>query len=273
MPLGICPLCLGQKELVDSHFIPAAAYKPLYATGLPVNEPMVMTSKRVFQSSRQIKAQTFCEDCEDQFNKGGESWVLDKLATLTDFPLREMVIASGAVFEEPDFRAFSCDCTPGFKVEKLVHFAVGIFWKSAACKWNMSDGPVNRIVLGPYEEPIRQFVHGSAPFPMDVCLVTYLDSSLPPLIAITPPRQFKSKSFHLFGFYINGLQCLLCVGKQAPIEFTEACIASGPGHPVFLVPDAGNKMFAVLKPFTKNSKLSKNIRKTFEQGKTRQGKE
>ena len=272
MAPGTCLLCQLPKDLADSHFLPAAAYKALYATGLPVNEPMVTTSKRVFQSSRQITAHRFCSECEDRFNSGGESWMLDKLATLSVFPLREMVLASSPIIDEADFKVFSCDRVPEFKIEKLVHFAVGLFWKSAACTWPMLDGPVNRIDLGPYLEPIRRFVHGTGPFPQNVCLVVYLDSSTPPLIAMTPPRKFQNELFHLFVFYINGLQCMLCVGKRAPGSYGDMSIASGPGHPIFLMPEVGNRFFEVMKPYTQNSRPSTRIMKTLEEWKKLRGR-
>ena len=260
------------KDLVESHFMPAAAYKSLHATGLPVNEPMVMTGKHIFQSSRQITTEALCRDCEGRFNSGGEAWMVDRLATLTAFPLRDMVLASQPILKEPDFAAFSCDRIPDFKLEKLLHFALGLFWKSAAITWPMRDGPVNRIELGPYLEPLREFVLGTAPFPKGMCLIAFLDSSTPPLVAMTPPRQFNNEFFHLFVFYVNGLQCMLCVGKRAPAEFWHSCIATAPGHPIFLLPEAGNKMFAVMKPYTKNSVPSKRILQTLEDWKKLRGK-
>src|SRR5580692_12010740 len=101
MPVGTCPLCTNTKDLVDSHFLPAASYRPQYAKGLKINEPMVVTAKRVFQSSRHITAHAFCGDCEDIFNKNGESWVMDKLATLAAFPLREMILNASPIEVEP----------------------------------------------------------------------------------------------------------------------------------------------------------------------------
>jgi hypothetical protein len=272
MPIGRCALCQVQKELVDSHFLPAASYKALRAAGFDVNEPMVMTHKRVFQSSRQITAHVFCVECEDVFNRRGETWVLDKLATLKAFPLRDMVIASQAIVDEPDFKAFSCSAIPGFQTDNVVHLALGIFWKAAAYSWKILGGRLPRLELGLYEEPLRQFVLGNKQFPEDVCLVIYLDSSTPPLIATTPPRRFRRDDFHLHSFYMNGMQCCLCVGKQAPVEFREACIATGPGHPIFLIPEAGRTMFAAMQPFTKNSALSKGMLKTFEQWKSLRGR-
>jgi hypothetical protein len=265
MPSGICALCKQDKNLVDSHFLPAATYRPLHASGLPVNDPMVMTHKRVYQSSRQITAQAFCNDCETCFNQRGESWVLSKLATPTSFSLRDIVTATPPEINEPDFRAFACNKIPEFRFERVVHFSMGLFWKAAAYTWNIIDGPLPRIKLGPYEEPIREFVLGIAAFPKNICLVTYLDASNPPLIATTPPRKFQKQDFHLFGFYINGLECLLCVGKKAPVEVADLCLATSPHHPVFVVPETGNKMFKALSPLTSKSKLSNGMRRTFEQ--------
>ena len=272
MPVGTCRLCKLEKDLVNSHFLPAALYKPLHAEGLDVNEPMMITAKRVIQSSRQITAHTFCAGCEAIFNNGGEAWVLHKLATLTVFPLRDMVLTSPPMIDESDFKVFSCDRIAGFQTEKVVHLAMGIFWKATVGTWNITDGPPPRIELGPYEEPIRQFVLGAGPFPTYVCLVAFLDASTPPLIAITPPRRFRREEFHLFAFYMNGLQCLLCVGKKAPLQFWDSCMATAPHHPIFLVPEAGNSMFEVMKPFTTKSRPSKGILKTFEQWKTLRGK-
>jgi len=86
--------------------MPAATYKPLHAQGLPVDEPMVMTSKKIFQSSRQITGRNLCSDCEHLLNEGGEMWVVDKLATLSSFPLRDMVYRAPTLFNEPDFKVF-----------------------------------------------------------------------------------------------------------------------------------------------------------------------
>ena len=166
-----------------------------------------------------------------------------KLATLTAFPLRDMALATIPINDEPDFKAFSCDAIPDFQVQKIVHLALGIFWKSAVRTWNMIDGAINRIDLGPYQEPVRQFLYGTGPFPENMYLMAYLDASNPPLVAMSSPRRFLSEKFHLFIFYLNGLQCVLLVGKQIPEDYRASCIASAPDHPIFLVPSLGETMF------------------------------
>jgi hypothetical protein len=267
MPRGPCPLCQFDRELVDSHYIPAGAYKPLHASELPVNEPMVLTNKRIFQSSRQITAHAFCLDCERKLNREGEDWVLEKLAMVTSFPLRDMVTAALPILDEPDFKVFCAHTIPGFEMGKIIHLALGMFWKSAVRTWNMIDGPVERIELGPYQEPIREYLLGRRPFPKDMCLVTFLDSNTPPLIAVTPPRRFQNEGFHLFIFYMNGLKCMFCVGKQIPQDYRACCLASSPDHPIFLDSLSGESMLRAMKSSTRQSKPSKGVLETLEQWK------
>ena len=269
MPTGNCALCqLDGKELIDSHFFPAASYKAVYGKDLSVNEPMIVTEKRVIQSSRQITAHAFCRDCEDRFNKGGESWTIEKLATLSAFPMREMVLRSLAIHDEPGFKAFSCDRISELRSEKIIHFALGMFWKASGRTWNMLDGPIPRLEFGPYSEPIRKFVYGSDPFPKHVCLIVFLDSRTPSRIALTPPQRFEHAQCHLFGFYMNGMQCWLCVGKNAPACFQSSCMATGQDRAIFVVPDAGKSMFAIVKEAAKTSVPSRGVMKTFEQWKS-----
>lgn len=71
---------------------------------------------------------------------------------------------------------------------------------------------------------------------------------------------------------MNGLQCWLSVGKAAPKEFRDSCIAIAAGHPIFVVPDAGKSMFAVVKETAKKGTPSKGVLRTFEQWKTLHGK-
>ena len=105
------------------------------------------------------------------------------------------------------------------------------------------------------------------------CLVAYRGFELAAVdVAVTPPRQYRNDAFHLFVFYMNGLQFSLCVGKQAPLKFGEGCIATGPSHPIFLIPDAGKNMFAVLKELVRQSRPSKGILRTLEQWKALRGR-
>ena len=225
---------------------------------------MVLTHKRIIQSSRQITAQAFCHDCEQIFNRGGEAWVLEKLATLTSFPLRDMVMAATPAIDEQDFKAYCCSQIPTIDFTKIVHLTLGIFWKSSVRTWNMLDGPAQRISLGPYEERTRRYLIGAEPFPANMSLVTYLDAKTPPFLAAIPPRRFQGNGFRLFVLYLNGLQCSLCVGKGIPFEYRVTCLASAVEHPIFVLPSIGENILRVTKETVRNSKPSKGILSTFD---------
>jgi hypothetical protein len=225
---------------------------------------MVITNKRVIQTSRHITAHAFCADCEDVFDKGGEAWVLDKLATLKAFPLRDMVLAAPPVVDEPNLKGFYGDSIPGFQTEKLVHLAMGIFWKAAARTWNVIDGPLPRLELGPYKEPIRRFVLGELSFPQHMYLVTFLDSGTPPLIATNAPRRYQGKGCHVFGFYMNGLAYWLFVGKSAHAEVGGCCFSTAPGHPIFVISDAAQLMLGGLQNEVTRRRMSRGVMKTYE---------
>jgi len=273
MSRGTCALCRLEKDLVKSHFLPAGSYKPLHAERLIVNEPMVITRKRVIQTSRHITAHAFCADCEDVFDKGGEAWVLDKLATLTAFPLRDMVLAAPPVVDDPNIKGVYCDSILVFQTEQLVHLAMGIFWKATARSWNVIDGPLPQLELGPYKEPIRQFVLGAIPFPQNIQLIAFLDSGTPPFVATTSPRRYRESECHMFGLYLNGLQYWLFVGKNARAQVGDSCLATAPGHPIFVVPDAGQFMSAGFGDAAKGRRISTGVMRTFELWKALENKE
>jgi hypothetical protein len=53
---------------------------------------------------------------------------------------------------------------PEIEVEKLTHFALGLFWKASVHSWR-GDTTRPRIDLGPYSEEIRKWLRGQNAFP------------------------------------------------------------------------------------------------------------
>src|ERR1700674_691530 len=90
MPRGICKLCLNEDDLVMTHLIPAAVFKSLRSEG---QDATSVTATRRLQISRQFQAPLLCATCEDRLNKGGETWVLARMARQIPrarFPLFEI---------------------------------------------------------------------------------------------------------------------------------------------------------------------------------------
>ena len=71
-----CGLCQLDRPLVDSHLLPAAAYKLAREPDRQNPNPIVVTPGHAGSSSRQISDEFLCRECEDRFSKRGERYVL-----------------------------------------------------------------------------------------------------------------------------------------------------------------------------------------------------
>lgn len=74
MPRGICKLCLQEKDLQESHFMPRA----LYSSGKKRME-FATRSGSGFDPV-ELKAHLLCFDCEQRLGQNGESEVLRHVA-------------------------------------------------------------------------------------------------------------------------------------------------------------------------------------------------
>ncbi|HEX8881806.1 MAG TPA: hypothetical protein VF749_17310 [Candidatus Acidoferrum sp.] len=141
-----CPLCLEDKEIVTSHLLPRALYD--YCRTVD-SEPVVMTSRIVMQTSRQVQTPLLCLDCEDVLNKGGENWLLPLLATVDGkFPLLDIIERFEPDVPDGELRIYASSRNPAIKIEKLIHFAMGVFWKASIHSWR-GDSKELQIDLGP----------------------------------------------------------------------------------------------------------------------------
>src|SRR5260370_20546655 len=104
MPTGICTRCRQDKELRESHFMPAALY--------PTNaKKLVFTTKAATHTERfEVKQYLLCADCEMRFSKYGESEVLGLVAAKLvprkphEFPLMERLTAKEPFYDADGLR-------------------------------------------------------------------------------------------------------------------------------------------------------------------------
>ena len=133
MPIGKCKMCLHEKMLVRSHLMPAALYDYCRKGE---HRPIKVGMGFVVPTDRQTQDYLLCEDCEDVLNSGGERWILDKLATWErTFPLYDVLTKVPPLFDEDGMVVYLAGQNPEIAVEKLTHFALGLFWKASVHSW------------------------------------------------------------------------------------------------------------------------------------------
>lgn len=136
MPLGKCKMCLKEKALVSSHLMPAALYDYCRKEE---HRPIKVGDGFVIPTDRKTQDYLLCQECEDLLNKGGEKWIADKLATWErSFPLYDLLTKVPPEFDEDGMIVYSAAKNSDIEVNKLEHFALGLFWKAAVHSWRGS---------------------------------------------------------------------------------------------------------------------------------------
>lgn len=250
-----CPLCLENKELVSSHLIPRAMYTYCRTAD---SEPVLFTTEVMMQTSRQVQHHLLCASCEDLLNNGGERWLLPLLATIDKkFPLLDIIEKLPPDLIDTEGHGYAASRNLEIKVDRLIHFAMGVFWKASIHSWR-GDRKEPQIELGPYRDNVRVFLRGESPFPKHMGLVMGVLPREKALISFSQPYPGSAKGCHNFVFYIPGIQFVLSVGKRLPVEMPNICFASNPAHPI-LVADFSQDVMGVFRRVASKARKSKRL--------------
>jgi hypothetical protein len=234
MPVGQCKMCLKDKALVRSHLMPAALYD--YCRPPGGGDPVKVSSEIVMSTSRQTQDYLLCIACEDVLNQGGEKWVLPKLATYEkSFPLYDIIAKATPEWEEPDMAAYAGAKISALDIHKVVHFAMGIFWKASVHSWKKANLEP-RITLGPYSDAIRKYLLGHAGFPPNVTLMVNLRRPANAMIVFSEPLEATPQGgWRTHFFQVPGIIFIMNVGKQVSHELRVGCFATNVHHPIAIL--------------------------------------
>ena len=232
-PTGKCKLCGEERLLCDSHYLPKGLYKTAgaSATGLKNPNPVMNINGVLKQISDQYRGYVLCESCETLFTKQGESWVLANLPKQYGDPcaLQDALAPLTPTSSGQRWERYNVLQVHEFDIQKLIYFGMSIFWRSAVHDWKTSAGQKAPLVdLGAYEEPVRNFLLGNAPFPDDVVLAIdiwpYKD--VLPLLHPVVNEQLP-QGVRRYWFYVPGLHCVLFTGANIPKDARESAATAG----------------------------------------------
>ncbi len=257
---GKCELCGKPRALRDSHYLPKAAYKRNRAGQLRNPNPIVVVAGKAKQSSNQIKAYKFCDECEDRLNKNGENWILSNISTVTSqgtpFEIQNILTPSKAVDAGPGLLIFRERDIPEIDFDKLVYFAMSVFWRGTL-DWPVTDGgEVPKVEMnGRQETAVRRFLLGKGGLPRDMVLTVALwpFKSVPPGFLV--PRKDMGFYCRRFWFYFGGFIFSLALGKAIQRALKETCVYR---KRILLVSeDMGRTVFEIFKTEFSNANKSR----------------
>jgi hypothetical protein len=244
-------------DLRDSHFIPRSFYA-LVRT--PEYEPVRFSKEAMYPTSKQTKDYVFCGDCEQLLNHDGENCVRPLLPMLGGpFPLRDLLMKQAPIYQDADKALYATATNPEIDAPKLMHFAVGIFYKAAVHSWR--GEPVMELAPDGIEA-LRLYLLGKADLPKTMTLCVTVDSL--PIVWQTinePYRAENLQGFERYVFYVPGVLFQLLIGDGVQKTMAANCINANPLRPV-LVEDVSKPMRNTMREMLTNARRTKKLEET-----------
>jgi hypothetical protein len=215
---GICKLCQLEKELQDSHLMPAAVYRRTLTPSAKNPHPVAITEKGMVHTSEQVRDFVFCKECERRFDRGGENYVMRLISTKTRFPLLEKLEGARCLTSPKGWRAYEVKDTPHADRDVIGYFAVSVFWRASVHRWKWADGRNAHIELGEkYNEAMRRYLMGELPFPKHVHLfVVGCTDWMTQDVFFMPTYNDRLGRGWQYSFGARGIAFMMQVGKDLP---------------------------------------------------------
>ncbi len=216
-----CALCLNDRELQKSHYMPSGSYRAVCVSHNPNdNAPVYIDLEQgtAFKSNKQAKKHLLCSECEGRFSELGESKVLRQIDRgENSFKLLDELtngtpsdITNGKkIYGGPHF-------PPNVDGEAYLYFASSIFWRGSITRW---PRPLNSFygALGKtYEEAVRRYLLGEDEFPKEARVSVFVDAQRKTrglsYFPTTSRGDWLGRPVHKHSFLLSGVHFFMTVG-------------------------------------------------------------
>jgi hypothetical protein len=234
MVIDQCKLCLQTKELRDSHLLPSAVWRLLNEPNHELRHPITMTEKVALTTSRQLHDCVLCNDCEQRLNRNGERYAISQMRGRRVFPLLERLRIAQCIASYGNVRVYN-GAAIGVDTEKLAYFAVSVVWRAGAYKWRnlYSDKRTYSIDVGPFLEPMRQYLLGTGQFPADLTVNVQVATDAHSQGSAYTPSLATGTPCRIFGFLTCGLHFAVAMDTPLPPQYLEMCCHNSPAKVIF----------------------------------------
>ena len=226
-PVAPCRLGTQVATLRESHIIPAWCYeRAKHDESGRVKQLLFYDGFKgtIAYSDRQLKEYLLCAKCEQAFSAGFENYV-STVAAQKDrsFPALANVTATQNKRIVSQDGSKSLYSSGSLDVDKLARFAASVIWRAS-----ISTHPhVDEVQLGPYEEPVREYLLNRTPLPntVSVCMRLLTKSEMQSALFLPFSKRFAGGWMHQF--LVNGLYFTVHVGQGVERVYRDLCITRG----------------------------------------------
>jgi hypothetical protein len=197
--------------------------------------PIMMTDRITVMKHAQAKDYLLCANCEDLFNKKGEKYTLGLMRTPKGFKILERLrVAPGISFRVDEETVFA-GADIGLDMDQLAYFALSVFWRAGCHQWpsTLTVKKTYSIDLGPYLEPIREFLFGGG-FPNGMSLMITAATDVLSQGYVYAPAPTVGLPVRSFGFLTCGILFSLFLADPMPAPYDRFCSVTAPRRPVFI---------------------------------------
>ena len=173
--------------------------------------------------------------------------------------LRNLLARAQLVWQGDETAVFATRGVPEIDAGRLGYFALSVLWRTAVHHWRVGKTVVH-IDLGPYEEQVRQYLLGAAPFPTDAVLWVSVSPSPEPLRVSNFPGCMKKSPYHRFSLAIPGIGFDLFVGKALEPYIRRTCSLRSDGRLMFLTEHVDSRAARDIRRALETSRPSKKLR-------------
>ncbi len=219
--IGACGLCQAEDiPLCYSDLLPKAVVRWVRLSAQPdqVNpNPYFVTPDGSRQMNFRVAEYFLCAECEDRLNKGGESWTLkNTYRGKPVFPLRDTLLNAPPVCGLQGARIIDGGSLPQIQMDKLVYFALSVFWKASARRWWGVDHQT-QLKLGPYETELHKFLLGQRKLSNRVALIINVSANPEPHVGAIYPYggDGRVQGTRQYRFAIPGMTFWLHLGHMS----------------------------------------------------------
>ncbi|MCK9706177.1 hypothetical protein [Pseudomonas syringae] len=211
----ICALCEKEKgRLIDSHFIPSAAYPHVRGQGEYNGlSPIRVDSFKgtAAHNDKQVTMELLCRSCEDLFSKNGERIMGCLWATAEGFPFLEKLRSNGPCVTADAYQAYDASKLETEITQGLTYFAASVFWRAQVWKWGYEGDPYRKSLGDKYEAVFRKFLLGEGPLDaVRFILEVNTDEGMTAFMSFPTSTRYKGEISHVFT--ILGLRFNMYVG-------------------------------------------------------------
>lgn len=190
-----------------------------------------MSEDLTIQRSFHIRGHLLCSKCEGKFNEFGEKWVMANCLQLPTkrFPVREQIQARVPIhITGRGSRIYAIPPGGSIPANKIIYFALSVFWRAAAREWTTADGKKLRLDYGSYQEDLRLFLNEGVPLPPEFTLLGFVASDDRAIGTSILPWRALTQPCHRFDFTIAGLTFILMIGQRVPREYSVLSLMPAP---------------------------------------------